>query len=131
MKDLLSSLPHRWPFLLLDRVLEVDERRGVFIKLVSGGDPCVTPSGTVPAAFLVEALAQAGGAHMNANFGATAGFLAKVDGFVVRTPVQVGDELRIEVELQRRLRGASLFRGRIVVGDEVRAEGKFTLALPS
>jgi 3-hydroxyacyl-[acyl-carrier-protein] dehydratase len=124
-------LPHRPPFVLLDRVLEVSGARGVFTKVVSAGDPCVTPSGTLPAIFLIEALAQAGGAYLNADEGGQAGMLAKVDGFTVHAPVRIGDVLRIEVELRRRVRAATLFRGRVLVGDEVRAEGAFTLALPS
>ena len=124
-------LPHRSPFVLLDRVVEVTGARGVFTKVVSAGDPCVLPSGTMPAVFLIEVLAQAGGAYLNAGEGGQAGMLAKVDGFRVLAPVRVGDELRVEVELQRRVRAASLFRGRLLVGDEVRAEGAFTLALPT
>jgi UDP-3-O-[3-hydroxymyristoyl] N-acetylglucosamine deacetylase/3-hydroxyacyl-[acyl-carrier-protein] dehydratase len=124
-------LPHRSPFVLLDRVVEISGTRGVFTKVVSAGDPCVTPSGTLPAVFLIEVLAQAGGAYLNADEGGQAGMLAKVDGFTLHEPVRVGDELRIEVELQRRVRAATLFRGRLLVGDAVRAEGAFTLALPS
>ena len=64
--DPFPKLPHTAPFLLLDRILDVDERRGVFVKLVAAADPLVAPDGTLPAAFLVEALAQGGGALLNA-----------------------------------------------------------------
>ena len=55
-------LPHAAPFLLLDQVLEIGERKGVFLKLVSAADPCVGRDGLLPPAFILEALAQAGGA---------------------------------------------------------------------
>ena len=59
-------LPHGAPFLLLDRVLDVSERSGVFVKHVAAADPCVGRDGTLPAAFVLEALAQAGGALLSA-----------------------------------------------------------------
>src|SRR5581483_5675827 len=54
-------LRHAAPFLLIDRVVEVDEQRGVFVKLVTATDPCVAPDGTLPAAFVLEAMARAAG----------------------------------------------------------------------
>src|SRR5262249_20240641 len=83
------KLAHGWPFVLLDRVLETDERRGVFLKLVTASDPCVGPDGTLPAAFVLEALAQAGGALLAAQTtqDPTPGYLAGVDDFRVIRPV--------------------------------------------
>ena len=130
--DSVPRLPHGQPFLLLDRVLEISEKRGVFFKLVTAADPCVAPDGTLPAAFVLEALAQGGGAFLAARDGAAAtpGYLAAVDGFVTHTDVRVGDRLRIEVELLRRVAHADLFRGQGFVADRLVAEGRFTLALP-
>ena len=45
-------LPHAAPFLLVDRVLEIGERSGVFVKHVAASDPCVADDGTLPTAFL-------------------------------------------------------------------------------
>jgi len=47
-------LPHAAPFLLLDQVLEVEARRGAFLKLVSAADPCVDAQGLLPAAFVLD-----------------------------------------------------------------------------
>ena len=126
------ELPHRAPFLLLDRTLDISERRGVFLKLVTALDPCVAPDGTLPAAFVLEAMAQGGGALLAAlrDSGPTPGYLAGVDDFRVVRPVRVGDELQVEVEIVRHFAGATLLRGRALVGGEVRAEGRFTLAVP-
>jgi 3-hydroxymyristoyl/3-hydroxydecanoyl-(acyl carrier protein) dehydratase len=126
------KLPHGQPFLLLDRVLEVGARRGTFVKFVTASDPCTAPDGTLPAAFGLEALAQAGGALLGAlsDRAPEAGYLAAVDGFQMKTDARVGDELRIDVKLLREVATATLFRGVARVGDRVVAEGKFTLALP-
>ena len=126
------KLPHGRPFLLLDRVIEVDEHHGVFLKLVTAADPCTAPDGTLPAAYVLEALAQAGGALLGALSGSapTPGYLAAVDGFTMRSEPRVGDQMHIEVELVRLFAAATLFRGVARVGDRVIAEGRFTLALP-
>jgi 3-hydroxymyristoyl/3-hydroxydecanoyl-(acyl carrier protein) dehydratase len=125
-------LPHAPPFLLLDRVLEIGERAGVFLKLISAADPCVAPDGTLPAAFVLEALAQGGGALLTAlgNQAPTPGYLAAVDDFRLHRPVRVGAMLRIEVEIVRHFAGVTRLRGRALLGTELVAEGQFTLALP-
>jgi len=126
------SLPHAAPFLLLDQVLEVEARRGAFLKLVSAADPCVDAQGFLPAAFVLEALAQGGGALLAAHGGTlpTPGYLAAVDEFRSLGDVRVGDALRVEVEILRVFASAVLFRGRALVDGTLRAEGRFTLALP-
>jgi 3-hydroxymyristoyl/3-hydroxydecanoyl-(acyl carrier protein) dehydratase len=122
-------LPHRAPFRLLDRIVEATAERGVGVKLVSAGDPCVTPNGVLPTAFVIEALAQCGGAYLNAlgGDGTHAGLLAQIEGFASFEPVRVGDELRIEVRLVRRFRTATVLEGRALVDDRVCAEGRFVL----
>jgi 3-hydroxyacyl-[acyl-carrier-protein] dehydratase len=127
------KLPHGRPFLLIDRVVEIGEQRGVFVKHVTGTDPCTAPDGTLPAAYVLEALAQAGGALLGSISGGgtpEAGYLAGVDGFRMHSDARIGDQLRIEVELVRFFAAASLFRGRVRAGDRLVAEGRFTLALP-
>jgi 3-hydroxymyristoyl/3-hydroxydecanoyl-(acyl carrier protein) dehydratase len=130
--DPTPRLPHAAPFLLLDRVLDIGERTGTFLKQVSAADPCVAADGTLPAAFLLEALAQGGGALVAAMEGDAPriGYLASVDAFRVHAPVRVGDSLRVEVELVRHFAGAMLFRGRVLVHERLVAEGRFTLAQP-
>jgi 3-hydroxyacyl-[acyl-carrier-protein] dehydratase len=126
------KLPHGRPFLLIDRIVEVSERHGVFSKFVTVADPCTAPDGTLPAAYVLESLAQAGGALLGAlSAGAPqVGYLAGVDAFEMHSEARVGDELRVEVEIVRFFAAASLFRGRARVGDRLVAEGRFTLALP-
>jgi 3-hydroxyacyl-[acyl-carrier-protein] dehydratase len=127
------KLPHAAPFLLLDRTLEIGERSGAFLKLVTASDPCLGADGTLPAAFVLEALAQAGGALLTAiddDVTPAPGYLASVDDFRVHEPVRVGDAMRVEVRVLRHVGGATLLHGRALVAERVCAEGRFTLALP-
>ncbi len=130
--DPFPRLPHGAPFLLLDRVLEIGERTGVFVKLVSAADPCVGRDGRLPAAFVIEALAQGGGALLAAHGGdaPAGGYLVAVDDFRMLGEVRVGDEMRVEVEVVRIFSGAILLRGRALVDGELRAEGRVTLKPP-
>ncbi len=128
--DPVPRLPHGTPFLLLDRVLEIGERTGAFSKLVSAADPCVGRDGRLPAAFVIEALAQGGGALLAAQRAPAAGYLAAVDDFRMLGAVRVGDELRVEVEILRNFGGAILLRGRVLVDGELCAEGRITLKPP-
>ena len=125
-------LPHGAPFLLLDQVLEIGERKGAFLKLVSAADPCVGRDGVLPPTFILEALAQAGGALVSAHDGKlpAVGYLAAVDDFRVHGEVHAGDTLRVEVEVVRIFASAVLLRGRALVDGTLRAEGRVTLALP-
>jgi 3-hydroxyacyl-[acyl-carrier-protein] dehydratase len=125
-------LPHAAPFLLLDRVVEVRDRSGVFLKLVSAADPCVVDDGRLPAAFVLEAMAQGCGALVAAQGpeGEAGGYLAAVDDFRMLGEVRVGDELRIEVEIVRTFGGAIACRARAAVGEETRAEARVTLKPP-
>ena len=131
--DPIPRLPHRAPFLLLDRVLEIGERSGVFMKQVAAADPCLAADGTLPAAFVLEALAQGGGALLSAisdDRVPQPGYLAAVDDFRVLTQPRVGDTIRVEVEVLRHFQGATQVRGRALVDGRLCAEGRLTLALP-
>lgn len=123
-------LPHAAPFLLLDRVVSVAEKHGVFVKLVSSADPCLAADGRLPAAFVLEALAQGGGALVVALGGATVGYLAAVDDFRMHGEVRAGDTLQVEVEIVRILGGAYAVRATGTVDGELRAEGRITLQHP-
>jgi 3-hydroxymyristoyl/3-hydroxydecanoyl-(acyl carrier protein) dehydratase len=130
--DSTPRLPHAAPFLLLDRVLEIGERTGAFVKLVTAADPCVGRDGRLPAAFVLEALAQGGGALLATRTDGRpgGGYLAAVDDFRMLGDVRVGDEMRVEVEIVRNFSGATLIRGRALVDGRLCAEGRVTLKPP-
>jgi 3-hydroxyacyl-[acyl-carrier-protein] dehydratase len=101
-----AIIPHRYPFLLLDRVVELEPgKRVVGLKQVSQSDPFLQghfPEYPVmPGVLIVEALAQAG-AVLVLNDSAHAGqipFFARIDNCRFRQQVRPGDTLRLEMEV--------------------------------
>jgi 3-hydroxyacyl-[acyl-carrier-protein] dehydratase len=124
-------LPHRYPFLLVDRVIElVPDKSAVAIKNVTINEPFFQghfPGHPVmPGVLIVEAMAQAAGlltqisSRLKGTTGSPLFYLAKVDNARFNAPVVPGDQLRLEVELKRLLRSMGLFEARTIVnGKEV------------
>ncbi len=128
-------IPHRYPFLLVDRILEVEEgKRAVGIKNVSANEEFFNghfPEYPVmPGVLIVEALAQVGAVAVlmqEANKGKLA-FFAGIDNCRFKRQVKPGDQLRLEVEIVR-LRG-SVGKGKAVatVDGEVACETEIMFA---
>ena len=129
-------IPHRPPFLLVDRILEIEAgQRAVGLKNVTMNEPYFTghfPDYPVmPGVLIIEALAQVGAVailQVEANRGKLA-FFAGIDKVRFRGQVRPGDTLHLEVEITR-LKGM-IGKGRAVakVGDEVVTEGEIMFAL--
>ncbi|HMT38056.1 3-hydroxyacyl-ACP dehydratase FabZ [Thermomonas sp.] len=114
-------LPHRYPFLLVDRVVEFEkDRRVLAYKNVSCNEPFFTghfPGHPVmPGVLVVEALAQAGGVLTQlsrdpSELGKDTFYLVKVDNAKFSRMVVPGDRLELEVELKRRIRNMAQYVG--------------------
>jgi 3-hydroxyacyl-[acyl-carrier-protein] dehydratase len=131
-------IPHRPPFLLVDRILEVEEGvRAIGIKNVTMNEPFFAghfPGYPVmPGVLIVEALAQVGAAailKVEANRGKLA-FFAGIDNFRFRGQVVPGDTLTLELEITRLKGSVGKGRGVARVGERVVAEGELMFALSS
>jgi 3-hydroxyacyl-[acyl-carrier-protein] dehydratase len=122
-------LPHRYPMLMVDRVLEITEDSIVAIKNITFNEPFFTghfPNFPVmPGVMIIEAMAQAGGILVTTVAPHTRGklmFLATVEEAKFRRPVVPGDQLRIEVKLARLKTTVAKMQGVATVDGQVVAE---------
>lgn len=132
-----SVIPHRYPILLVDRVLEIDPgQRIVAIKNVTAGEEIFSghfPGHPVlPGVFLVEGLAQTGGIlllHDDPDHASKLLYFMSVDRARFRRPVVPGDQVRYEVEVLRRRANHCKLSGRALVDGQVAAEAVCTSAM--
>jgi beta-hydroxyacyl-ACP dehydratase FabZ len=130
--EILKILPHRYPFLLIDRVIEVDgDRRLVALKNVSINEPFFQghfPSAPVmPGVLTIEAMAQAGAImgliHSKPEDVKDAVvYFMGIDEARFRRPIVPGDQLRIVVNVLRRKAIVWKMRGEVWVDQELAAE---------
>ncbi|MGI5816909.1 MAG: 3-hydroxyacyl-ACP dehydratase FabZ [Armatimonadota bacterium] len=135
-REIMEILPHRYPFLLVDRIVELEPGvRAVGIKNVTANEPQFTghwPDNPVfPGVLILEAMAQVGGVllltgieseDMLALFGG-------VDKARFRRQVVPGDQLRFEIEMLRRKATIGKVKGVATVDDQVAAEAELMFAL--
>jgi 3-hydroxyacyl-[acyl-carrier-protein] dehydratase len=136
--EVTAILPQRYPFLLVDRVVEIDiGRRIIALKNVTVNEPFFSGHfpgrPLMPGVLLCEALVQAGGilAHATAPDSMGRGkvaMLTALDRARFRQKVVPGDQLRLEVEAVRRRGSFWRMRGAASVAGKVVAELEFTLA---
>jgi 3-hydroxyacyl-[acyl-carrier-protein] dehydratase len=130
-------LPHRYPFLLIDRVIDLTPReRIVAIKNVTINEPFFAghfPGNPImPGVLILEAIAQAGGALLLTEVQDRADKLMVFTGIErarFRRPVVPGDQLRIEVEVKVWRQNAVRMEGKAFVGDKRAAEATVTCRL--
>jgi 3-hydroxyacyl-[acyl-carrier-protein] dehydratase len=132
--QILKQLPHRYPILLVDRVLEIEKGKSIrALKNVSINEPFFTghfPHRPVmPGVLMLEALAQAAALLAFDMLGTapddkTVYYFAGIDGARFKRPVEPGDQLILEVSLDRMKAGIFKFKARALVGTEVATEAE-------
>lgn len=132
---IMRIIPHRPPFLFVDRILEVEESRIVGTYRLRGDEwflPGHFPAAPImPGVLIVEAIAQAGAclALRRAEFVGRVPYFAGMEEVRFRRPVRPGEVLTLQAELLW-LRGRTgRLRGRALVGVDVAAEGEFIFVM--
>lgn len=136
IKEIMSILPHRPPFLLIDRIEElIGGEKVIAIKNVTMNEPFFQghfPGEPVmPGVLIIEAMAQAGAVailSMEEYQGKTA-YFGGIDKAKFRRKVVPGDTLRLEVEIIKLKKNAGIGKGIAYVGDKKAAEGEFTFMI--
>jgi len=136
---ILKQLPHRYPFLLVDRVLELEKGKRIkALKNITINEPFFQghfPSRPVmPGVLMLEALAQAAGLLAFDTLGTTPSedmvyYFAGIDGARFKRPVEPGDQLILEAELLRTKAGIFKFKARATVDGELAVEAELTCAM--
>ncbi len=131
IEDILKSLPHRYPFLLVDRVLSLEKAKSIVAlknvtyneEFFQGHFPDIR---IMPGVLIVEALAQAGGIllyHSIPDPDKKFVLFSKIDNMKFRKPVVPGDQLRLECELIKFKGRFFWLHGKAFVEGEVAVEG--------
>lgn len=134
IQGIMNLLPHRYPFLLIDRVLEIEPKQRILcLKNVTANEPQFTghfPSyPLMPGVLIVEAIAQAGGALLLQEYPDRDNMLmvfTGIDGAKFRRPVTPGDQLKIEVTVVNWRSRAVKMRGEVKVDGKLVAEATVT-----
>ncbi len=136
IKEIMSIIPHRYPFLLIDKVIEMEEGKScTAIKNVTMNEPFFQghfPGEPVmPGVLIIEALAQTGAVAMlsREEFKGKIAFFGGIDKAKFRGKVTPGDTLRLEVEMIKIKRNAGIGKGTAYVDGKKVAEGELTFMI--
>jgi len=138
IQQILQTLPHRYPFVMVDRVLEIEPgKRIVALKNVTINEPYFVGHfpgiPVMPGVMIIEALAQSAAILTYRTLNLTQGdgtlfYFAGIDGARFKRPVTPGDQLRLEVEMLRVMRGVGKFKTRALVEGVMVAEAELMCA---
>jgi beta-hydroxyacyl-ACP dehydratase FabZ len=136
IQEILQLLPHRYPFLLVDRIVEMEiGKRIVGIKNVTYNEPFFVghfaERPIMPAVLIIEALAQTGGVLAFKTLGENNGavFFTGIDEARFRRPVTPGDQLRLVVEVLKHRKEIWVFQAEALVEGETVAEARIMAML--
>jgi UDP-3-O-[3-hydroxymyristoyl] N-acetylglucosamine deacetylase / 3-hydroxyacyl-[acyl-carrier-protein] dehydratase len=135
IEDIMKVLPHRYPFLLVDRILEIEEKKRIVgLKNVTINEPFFQghfPGHPImPGVLIIEAMAQVGGMLLMGSIGEPGSkvvYFMSLDNVKFRRPVKPGDQIRFELEITQlrgtvcKMRGVALVDGEVVAEAEMAA----------
>ncbi|TGE33928.1 3-hydroxyacyl-ACP dehydratase FabZ [Desulfosporosinus sp. Sb-LF] len=129
-QEIQEIVPHRYPFLLVDRIIELEEgKRAVGIKNVTINEPFFQghfPGHPImPGVLIMEALAQVGAVAILKlpEYAGFLGLFAGLDDVKFKRQVIPGDQLRLELDLVKLRKSFAVAQGKAYVGDALVAEG--------
>jgi UDP-3-O-[3-hydroxymyristoyl] N-acetylglucosamine deacetylase/3-hydroxyacyl-[acyl-carrier-protein] dehydratase len=135
VSDVMKVLPHRYPFLMVDRIVQLNEVKTTGVKSVSINEPYFQghfPGYPImPGVLQLEAMAQVGSIllYRNLNVAGKIGYFMSADSVKFRKPVVPGDTLFVEVELMQKKRAIMKARGRCLVNGEVVSEAEMMFGI--
>lgn len=136
VEEIAAVLPHRYPFLMVDRIVEIGEDNIVGLKNVTANEPHFTghfPGYPVmPGVLIIEAMAQVAGILVGKMAPHTRGkimFLASVENAKFRKPVVPGDQLRIAMKMVRLKHSVAKIQGVATVDTQTVAEAMLMCTL--
>ncbi len=136
--EVMKYLPHRYPFLLVDRVLEMTDEKIIALKNVTINEPFFVGhfphSPVMPGVLIIEAMAQTAAIMSFKSKGVkpddnTILYFAGIDNARFKRPVLPGDTLIFEAKLEREIRGIWKYSAVARVGDEIAAQADLMCAI--
>ena len=140
--EIIKYLPHRYPFLLVDRVIKIEngeQKKIVGIKNVSINEPFFQghfPGDPImPGVLIVEGMAQCGGILVlkevltEEERKNSSPYFAAIDGVKFKRPVRPGDQIRYEIEIVNMKRTIAKMKGQAFVNDELACEAEMTAVI--
>jgi UDP-3-O-[3-hydroxymyristoyl] N-acetylglucosamine deacetylase/3-hydroxyacyl-[acyl-carrier-protein] dehydratase len=135
INEIKNILPHRFPFLMVDRIIELEEdKMAVGIKNVSVNEGFFQghfpQQPIMPGVLQIEAMAQVAGILLfhSKKDNKSLGFFRAIENVKFRRTVVPGDQLRLEVQLDKKKGGIARFIGQVYVGGQLVTEAEFTIA---
>jgi beta-hydroxyacyl-ACP dehydratase FabZ len=131
IEEIRKLLPHRYPMLLVDRIVECDDDRQIVgIKNVTANEPFLQGHfpgmAVMPGVLQIEAMAQTGGILLNRVAGSAGKipYFMAIDKAKFRKVVKPGDQMRIEVEIVNLRSRSAKFKGKVLVDGAVVSEAE-------
>lgn len=136
IQEIQQLIPHRYPFLLVDRILECTEEKVIGLKNVTFNEPFFQGHfpgiPVMPGVLIIEAMAQTSGILFLSKFDdqkKRLAYFAGINNAKFRRPVVPGDQLRLELNVLRMRKSSYKMHGTAYVENEVAAEADLLLVV--